>query len=139
MIPMADALETMAGRGAKDQNGFTLIELLVVLGIIVALAGVVVPQVVQFSDRGDQGASGAEWDAIQGAIETLMSDQELTTVTSGASSAFITDSLDFDTGAGVQNLASYMRDVTTSYCYTWNATGQLLSQAEAAGAPAVCP
>jgi prepilin-type N-terminal cleavage/methylation domain-containing protein len=57
---MADALETMAGRGAKGQKGFTLTELLVVLGIIVAMAGVVVPQVVQSSDRGDQGASGAE-------------------------------------------------------------------------------
>ena len=35
-------------RWGKSQGGFTLIELLVVVGIIVALAAVVVPQVVQF-------------------------------------------------------------------------------------------
>jgi prepilin-type N-terminal cleavage/methylation domain-containing protein len=40
-------------RWGKSQGGFTLIELLVVVGIIVALAAVVVPQVVQFSARGD--------------------------------------------------------------------------------------
>ncbi|MCH7736133.1 MAG: prepilin-type N-terminal cleavage/methylation domain-containing protein [Chloroflexi bacterium] len=136
---MPDARGKTVGRGPKDQKGFTLIELLVVVGIIVVLAAVVVPQVARFSDRGDQGASGAEWDAIQGAIETLMSDQGLTTVTAGAAAAFITDSLDFDAGAGVQDLANYMRDVTTSYCYTWNATGQLLTQVEATGNPAVCP
>ena len=59
----------------REQRGFTLIELLVVVGIIVVLAAVVVPLVARFSDRGDQGASVAEWDAIQGAIETMMSDQ----------------------------------------------------------------
>ena len=116
-----------------------MIESLVVVGIIVVLAAVVVPQVARFSDRGDQGASGAEWDAIQGAIETLMSDQELSTVAAGVTAAFITDSFDFDAGSGVRNLATYMRDITTSSCYTWNATGQLLTQVAAAGTPATCP
>lgn len=127
------------GMVSRDQHGFTLIELLVTVGIIVVLAAVVVPQVARFSDRGDQGASVAEWDAIQGAIETLMSDQALTTVTAGASAAFITDTFDFDAGAGIQNLAAYVRDVSTAYCYTWNATGQLLTQVAAAGSPASCP
>ena len=53
--------------------------------------------------------------------------------------AFITGSLDFDPGAGVWDLANYMRDATTSYCYTWNATGQLLTQVTATGNPATCP
>ena len=48
------------GRRLGDQKGFTLIELLVVVGIIVALAAVIVPLVVRFSDRGEQGASVAE-------------------------------------------------------------------------------
>ena len=136
---MPHTLDKMMGRVPKEQKGFTLIELLVVVGIIVVLAGVVVPQVARFSDKGDQGATGAEWDAIQGAIETMMSDQELTTVTNGASAAFITNTLDFEAGSGVQNLTNYMRDVTTSYCYTWDTTGQLLTQVAAAGEPAACP
>lgn len=136
---MLDALHDPRRGVFRDQKGFTLIELLVVVGIIVVLAAVVVPQVARFSDRGDQGASGAEWDAIQGAIETLMSDQEITTVTAGVNAAFITDSFDFDVGSGVQNLANYLRDTTASYCYTWNATGQLLTQVTATGNPATCP
>ena len=136
---MRNIFKRLLGRGSEDQKGFTLIELLVVVGIIVALAAVVVPQVIQFSDRGDQAAKVAEWDAIQRSIEALMSDQGLTTLTPGAAAAFITDSLDFDPGAGVQNLANYMRDVTTSYCYTWTAAGDLLTQVEATGSPAACP
>ena len=97
----------------RNQGEFTLIELLVVVGIIVALAAVVVPAVAQFSDRGDEGAAVAEWDAIQRSIEALMSDQDLTTVSAGASAAFITNTFDFDPGSGVQNLTNYMRDVTT--------------------------
>ncbi|MBC8280124.1 MAG: prepilin-type N-terminal cleavage/methylation domain-containing protein [Chloroflexi bacterium] len=126
-------------RRLRHQGGFTLVELLVVVGIIVALAAVVVPQVVQFSDRGDEGASAAEWDAIQRSIEALMSDQELSTVSAGASAAFITNSIDFDPGSGVQNLTNYMRDTTTGYCYTWDNTGSLLTQVEATGDPAACP
>ncbi len=136
---MSDAPRDPLESVFRDQRGFTLIELLVVVGRIVVLAAVIVPQVVQFSDRGDQGASVAEWDAIQGAIETLMSDQELTTITAGVNADFITDSFDFDAGEGVRNLANYLRDTTTSYCYTWNATGQLLTQVAATGSPADCP
>ena len=68
-----------------------------------------------------------------------MSDQEITTVTAGVNAAFITGSFDFDVGSGVQNLANYLRDTTTSYCYTWNATGQLLTQVTDTGNPATCP
>ncbi|MBC8279159.1 MAG: type II secretion system protein [Chloroflexi bacterium] len=135
---MSNAVETSRLRLLK-QSGFTLVELLVVVGIIVALAAVIVPQLVQFSDKGDQGAAVAEWDSIQRSIEAMMSDQKLTTLTPGNSAAFITDSFDFDPGSGVQNLTNYMRDVTTGYCYTWNASGSLLTQVEATGIPAACP
>ncbi|MCI0811046.1 MAG: prepilin-type N-terminal cleavage/methylation domain-containing protein, partial [Chloroflexi bacterium] len=49
---MRNILKRTLGRGAEDQKGFTLIELLVVVGIIVALAAVIVPLVIQFSGRG---------------------------------------------------------------------------------------
>ena len=53
---MRNILKKTLGRGSEDQKGFTLIELLVVVGIIVALAAVIVPMVIQFSGRGDAGA-----------------------------------------------------------------------------------
>ena len=78
---MRNMLKKTLGRGAEDQKGFTLIELLVVVGIIVALAAVIVPLVIQFSGRGDEGAATAEWDAIQSAIDTMMSDVGITALT----------------------------------------------------------
>ena len=136
---MRNILKETLGRGSESQKGFTLIELLVVVGIIVALAAVIVPLVVQFSGRGETGAASAEWDAIQSAIDTMMADNVMTVVTAGASAAFITDSIDFDAGAGTQNLAAYLRDSTTTHCYTWAGSGKVLTQVAASGSPAACP
>ena len=136
---MRNILKKPMGRESEDQKGFTLIELLVVVGIIVALAAVIVPLVIQFSGRGDVGAQNAEWDAIQTAIDTMMADNALTTVNAGASAAFITDSFDFDDTAASQDLSTYLRDTATTYCYTWAATGRILTQVSAAGSPPLCP
>ena len=137
---MRKVLKKALGRRLEDQEGFTLIELLVVVGIIVALAAVIVPLVIQFSGRGDVGAASAEWDAIQSAIDTMMTDKKMTTITVGAAPAkFITDSIDFDAGGGTQNLSTYLRDPTTNWCYTWADTGRILTQVTAVGSPAACP
>ena len=109
------------------------------MGIIVALAAVIVPLVIQFSGRGDVGAQNAEWDSIQAAIDTMMADNSLTTVNPGASAAFITDSFDFDDTAASQDLSTYLRDASTTYCYTWAASGRILTQVSAAGSPPPCP
>ena len=136
---MRNMLKKTLGRGSEDQKGFTLIELLVVVGIIVALAAVIVPLVIQFSGRGDVGAQNAEWDVIQTAIDTMMADNALTSVNPGAAAAFITDSFDFDDTAASQDLSTYLRDTATTYCYTWAATGRILTQVSAAGSPPLCP
>ncbi|MCI0800975.1 MAG: prepilin-type N-terminal cleavage/methylation domain-containing protein, partial [Chloroflexi bacterium] len=44
---MRNILKRTLGSRSEDQKGFTLIELLVVVGIIVALAAVIVPLVIQ--------------------------------------------------------------------------------------------
>jgi len=136
---MRNILKKTLGRGSEHQKGFTLIELLVVVGIIVALAAVIVPLVVQFSGRGDEGAAAAEWTAIQSVIDTMMADNTLIAINAGGSAAFITDSFDFDAGGGTQNLSTYLRDSSTAYCYTWAASGRVLTQVAAAGSPAACP
>ena len=129
---MRNILKKTLGRGSENQKGFTLIELLVVVGIIVALAAVIVPLVIQFSGRGETGAASAEWDAIQSAIDTMMADTTLLSVTAGSSAAFITDSFDFDDdSSSTQTLSSYLRDPTTIYCYTWATSGRILTQVAA--------
>ena len=117
----------------KDQKGFTLIEMLVVIGIIVALAAVIVPLVIQFSGEGAAASADAEWDTVQTTIDILMADNELDagSLTGNATTAAIileTDDLD-GTGPGPV-LSAYTRDPSTNYCYTWDTTGRLLTQWE---------
>ena len=132
---MRSILKKTLGRRSEDQKGFTLIELLVVVGIIVALAAVIVPLVIQFAGRGDVGAASAEWDAIQSAIDTMMADQTMLTVTASTGSAgFILDTTDFGSS---NTLSAYLRDPTTTYCYTWAASGRILTQVAAVSG--VCP
>ena len=135
---MRNILKKTLGKGSEDQKGFTLIELLVVVGIIVALAAVIVPLVIQFSGRGDVGAQNAEWDAIQSAIDTMMADNNMIIVSAGGTAAFITDSFDFDGGGGSQDLSDYLRDASTTYCYTWSDSGRVLTQIAATGSPPAC-
>ena len=85
------------------------------------------------------GGASAEWDAIQAAIDTMMADQAFTTVTASAAAAFITDRFDFDPGAGTQTLSSYLRDSSATDCYTWAASGRILTQVAPIGNLLVCP
>jgi len=133
---MRNMLKKTLGRGAEDQKGFTLIELLVVVGIIVALAAVIVPLVIQFSGRGDEGAATAEWDAIQSAIDTMMSDVGITALTGSPTTYLhITDTLDL---IGGTTLSAYVRNASTTYCYRWDASGRVTLQIVATNA-STCP
>ena len=113
-----------------SQRGFTLIEMLVVIGIIVALAAVIVPLVVQFAGDGAAAAQDAEWDAVQTSIDTMMADNNLTAVSPSTATTRITDTIDWDAGTGSQTLANYTRDPNTNYCYQWAASGRITFQYE---------
>ena len=113
------------GRG---ERGFTLIEMLVVVWIIVSLAAIVVPTVIKWASEGEEAALGGEWDAVQGAIDGMMADQKLVEVEPGAPADKITLLTDFGVGPLVQTLDEYLRDDETSYCYTWDDTGKVLTQ-----------
>ena len=65
----------------NDKEGFTLIELLVVIGIIVALAANTVLLVTKFAGKGDEGALEAETQTVQTAMDTMMAENGITTVT----------------------------------------------------------
>ena len=120
--------DTWLSRQFGYQRGFTLVTVLVVIGFIVALAAVIVPLVIQLADDGAEAAENAEWDAIQTSLDTMMADNEMTAVSASSASTRITDSLDWDAGAGTQTMAAYTREADTNFCYQWATTGRLIAQ-----------
>ncbi len=119
-------LKNLVGKVGRSERGFTLIEMLVVIGIIVALAAVIVPTVIKFTSEGETGAKNAEWDAVQASFDVMMADQKIALLTGDAVSKKVTDSLDL---IGGQTLSGYLRDASTTYCYTWDTSGKILAQA----------
>ena len=131
---MRNLMSKRLGRAAQNQRGFTLIEMVVVIGIIVALAAVIVPLVIKFSGTGAAAAQAAEWDAVQTSIDTMMADEQMLTIAPSTAVTRITDTLNFkDTGSTAQpnsayDLSKYTRDASTNYCYEWLGSGRLTSQ-----------
>ena len=88
----------------RHENGFTLVELLVVVSIVIALAAVSVVSVLAFAGKGDEGASAAEVDNIQAAMDTAMADAGLSAVTGNQPGA--------GTGDGVNDFTSLPVEVS---------------------------
>jgi prepilin-type N-terminal cleavage/methylation domain-containing protein len=116
------------------QRGFTLVELLVVVGIIVALAAVIFPNVTKFADKGDTGAEAAEIQNVQAAFDTMMAEQNILTVDAQntATDTRVNTWTAEPTGTGAAALSTYLRNNTTTYWYCWDAAGKV-TQHTAAG------
>ncbi len=65
----------------QSNKGFTLIELLIVIAILGVLAAVIVPNVTGFIGRGEDEAAAAEFTTVQTAMDTMMVDRGIDTVT----------------------------------------------------------
>ena len=127
---MRNMLKNTVGKVGKSEKGFSLIELLVVVGIMVALAAVIVPTVIKFSGSGEKGAKAAEEEALQAAIDIMMVDKDLVAVAaSPAAAATITAATDFDASAGTLFITAYL-PVPTEFCYTWTVGGQVTQAAD---------
>ena len=122
-------------RALRGQGGFTLVELLVVVGIVVALTAVSIVSVTQFAGKGEEGATAAELDTVQAAMDTMMADVGIVIVTANDLSTTSTTVQDFTSVPTEGALASYIRENPVNYYYCWDAAGKV-SQLFASGA---CP
>jgi len=126
---MRNLIKKGLGRVGRDEKGFTLIEMLVVVGIIVALAAIVVPLVISFAGSGEEAAQAGEVETVQTAIQSLMVDNDLSSVTasvSGAGGEKINNTgTQFD---ATVTLLAYMDQPSSQYCYRWGADGRITFQ-----------
>ncbi len=132
---MRKIMKYMVSQLRKSEKGFTLVELLVVVGIIVALAAVIIPNVSRFTGKGTEGAMDAELQNVQAAMDTMMADKRITLVTASISAAAATnDFTALPTGDAIGNPADpYLRSATTVYFYCWGSNGLITDNFELTG------
>ena len=122
-------LNAMSGMRLRHQEGFTLVGLLITVGIIVALAAIIIPLVIQFADKGDEGSHAAEANAVQTAVSTMMTKNSSANVTE----RLLGDSAAIEPGETFGILSGdifddYMRmdGLDTECSYYWNGQGSII-------------
>ena len=129
---MLKLIKNRFSRVVRDQKGFTLIEMLVVTGIIVVLAGIIVPLVISFSGEGEDAAQAGERETIQTSIQSMMVKHSLKTVTASLTTNTNGEQVNstgtqFSTATGI-NLQDFMDQANSKFCYKWGTDGRVTQQ-----------
>ena len=130
-------------RGRKGQQGFTLIELLVVVTILGILAGIVTLSLVGLTTNASAQACNQEYRTVQAGLDAFMANQNLDTINAldlSSTGGAITYTNNMSTTLATvngnaiglyqlnltpSNPTNYVRNQTTQYYYSWNASGRV--------------
>ena len=129
------------GSVVRDQKGFTLIEMLVVVGIIVALAAIIVPLVIAFSGEGEKAGREGERETMQTSIQSMMVKNNLSAVTASDNTTNPKGKKLTNTGTDFHatfNLKDFMDQSASKYCYKWDTTGRVTYQYDVDGTAGAC-
>lgn len=96
------------------QKGFTLIELLVVIGILGAIAAIVVPNVGKFIGRGKTESYSTELHNIETSVTAMLVDDSNSTLdTAPTTAATATTDMRLITGTDIASTTLVLRDYIT--------------------------
>ncbi len=118
----------VAIRFLKKERGFTLVEILIAVAILGIVAAVAVPTVATIKSRSEAKANSGELMNVASALHSMMSDQELDSVTAipqasatNAMTAFPDGTYPLNGGA----TGDYMRQTTTKFTYYVSSAGRV--------------
>ena len=136
---MRGFVNAILGKTNKNRDSL-LLELLVLIGIIVALAAITVPLATKFAGKGDEGALEAETQTVQTAMDTMMANKGITTVTANDKETTSNGQNTWTAlpaGTGASTLDAYLKKNATKFFYCWDTSGNVYAQNSTDGVKAV--